>query len=211
MSTEFRTNRRTRNVYPTMTQGKQIPEYLRSIDPASKEYADILAGVSPAFAEKIHGYNLSPAARRQRERFRADDAARPQIQNYEDWKSRYPELSEKEARHQGIIGYNGWWNWDTWEADLILTNSQLSQRQLDYVGKRWLQYMKTGRFDNEEAKFYVWKYLIPAAQGKGPFAYQTEDGGQDPEIDRSKVNYQEIVDQMIDSAKDALRYEAENP
>jgi len=204
LSTEFRTEKRPgrRNkVYPTMTQGKQIPDYLRSIDPSTQEYAEIVSRLSPSQVERFStfgGAGRASSGLRQREKFRMIDLGLPKIQHYDEWQKYHSNLTLDEARHQGIAGYNGWWNWDTWETKLILDNSERSQNQLEYLRRRWKDLMSRGQFDKMEAKFYVWKYLVPAAQGRGPFKYITEQGGQDPEIDPTQINYDEIVDSILE-------------
>jgi len=163
--TAFRTNRRTKRVYPI--SGTTTP----SLD-------DIIA---------------TKSGRTQKEyvKFATD---------------RLNSLKPKAPGSENPERYNGWYNYDTWATNLILTNHQSSQRWLDAWRDNWRQKMKGGRFVPEAAEFAVWKYLIPAAQGKGPWAkHFTEvekyQGGlytPQEDIDRSKVNYKEIVDAILE-------------
>ena len=191
--TDFRTRGRgsTRKVFPLMTGGKQIPEYLQTLDPASEEYYKIRSQLPPP-------RELSEKARRERQRFHADQANLPLRQNSD---RANPNLSTEENLHQGNIGYNGWWNHDTWETFLILGNTEQTERWLrrDWKGS-WERKMKSGRFDRDEAKFAIWKYIIPVAQGRGvaKSRFKLQEGEFDADIDRSKVNIDEILDAILE-------------
>lgn len=91
--------------------------------------------------------------------------------------------------------YNGWYNYDTWATNLILTNDEATYRWLQSWKKNWMRKMANGTFVKEAAEYAVWKYLVPSAQGKSaPVMPETPE----PRIERSQVNYGEIVDAILE-------------
>ncbi len=164
MSTEFRTNRETRNVFPTA--------------------------------------RTSPRGIREFERFRM------------------MKLSQDRSQWREIAGYP---NWDTYETALILENDQRSYRWLQSWGENWARKMKSGRYNRDAAEYAVWKYIIPAARGKG-FAqnwkagiaynpdgsrYHEDEFVGDEEIDRDNVDYGFLVDRINEQWADHVAYEAQ--
>jgi hypothetical protein len=91
--------------------------------------------------------------------------------------------------------YNGWYNRDTWETYLILNNEENTQRWLESWKANWQRKMKGGVFVKEAAEYAVWKYMVPSAQGK---AAPVRSATPDPDINRSQVNYGEIVDAILE-------------
>jgi hypothetical protein len=108
--------------------------------------------------------------------------------------------------------FNGWTNHDTWNTMLILENDQRSYRWLQEWRKNWERKIKGGRFNQEEAEFAVWKYIVPAARGQGrahdwkagrtwdenmrPY-YEDEFVGDD-RIDRDNVDYASVVRHILE-------------
>ncbi len=98
--------------------------------------------------------------------------------------------------------YNGWYNRDTWETNLILQNDENLYRWVQEWKTNWQRKMKSGTFVKEAAEYAVWKYMVPVAQGRG-MARSGRFGdpelyGANPDIDRSQVNYGEIVDAILE-------------
>ncbi len=78
-------------------------------------------------------------------------------------------------------GYNGYWNWDTWNVDLWYSNDEQLARQKESWVKNWRQKKRNGTFNLEMAEYAVMKYIVPEAKK------------HDPEIDPNNVNSEEIV------------------
>jgi hypothetical protein len=176
MSTEFRTNRRTRAVFP--------------LDTAS-------------FKTEYMGPQ-SASGRREFQRFKDVKAKQDRSQ----WRE--------------IAGYP---NHDTYETSLILENDQRSYRWLREWGKAWAKKMKSGRFDREAAEYAVYKYIVPAAQGKGRARewkagifydenmrpYREDEFVGDEDIDRKNVDYGYIVDRINEDWAEKVAWETANP
>lgn len=170
MEGSFRTNRRTRRIYP------------------------ISGTITPSIDDLVQ--EMPERGRKEYIRFATDrlNTIAPKPQSIDDKFTPNPQR------------YNGWYNYDTWATWLIISNHQSTDRWMNAWRENWKRKMNSERYVQEAAEFAVWKYIIPVAQGKGrakEFAreerelYRNEFTPQE-DIDRSKVNYKEIVDAILE-------------
>ncbi len=161
--------------------------------------------LSSEAASTLRSERRSPRTQREFARFAAIRAAQPR----ETW-----------------VETNGYPNHDTYNTSLILDNDQRSYKWLGEWGKNFAQKIRSGRFSQDDAEFAVWKYIIPAAQGKGRardwvagphYDYNSEgrfvqmgfddDFVGDPDIDRSNVDYGFIVQRILEQEQERMDFE----
>src|SRR6266702_4541899 len=64
--------------------------------------------------------------------------------------------------------YQGWANWDTWETNLEIENTEPLYRNLQAWKANWQRKRRSGRFDRELAKYTIAQYLVREARKLNP-------------------------------------------
>lgn len=104
--------------------------------------------------------------------------------------------------------YEGWANWDTWQAALYINNeSELYSRKEAWV-LNFARKMTKGTFNRDLAKKALKQYLVKEAIKFGRTHYDIPKGGE-MDVDINKVNMDEILDMVLESANWLIKNQPE--